>query len=604
MEHPFAQSLFNHHVQDRVNSVKSKLGLDDLPDINDSRSQMNHQMTVSTLTQSYFKSLEASFAGYDAELDARIESDEFDRTYAFMYAKKVPRRFKQVFWSGFNNAVCSIDYDLLAIHFLSIKPFGSSQEMSESILKAPVKDTKLSTPFYPVDEDPFFYKLISETSDFIDDLKDKNLEYTSDEIELFSYFNSWYVELLKGVFEEKPISQTAFQASMARFLSELWRDMKDLAESWAVSTEPENCPGVASHAYYADCRTVAAIVNSTAVGHGEAAGEFGGIFESRVFVLRKLLLAWGESIIADQILRLRPTIGEDLSACEEVFRQAVNDEVIDKFIETPRSYATLFPNGVPLDLLDLDEDQKALLFRLAPAKMRDNRDYVEAAIRRDGMHIADASARLKSDPELAMLAIKSNVLAFTQLPEELKAREDIHLQVVRRTGRFMVHAPSNLLDDRDYVRQALLAGGTVAEASDRLRDDKELAMISVRNSFHSFECLSVRLRNDLDVAKCLVDSYGEGLHHFFFRRDDVKLAFEKKSMSNPLQHAGQAVLDNAELALSAVQADPSAILVLSPRLREQKEIFIEAIKRDQAARFFIPENLKHDADVLKFLETN
>ena len=596
--------MLHHHISARREVAAFKIGLNDVSSMNRAGEKNLHQLVVSRKTREYFENLSASFEKYDAELDEIIVRDGFDKTYDFMNAKKVHKRFKEMFWSGFKSAVYSIDYDLLAVELLSIKSFGNGQESPTGVHSVPLKNSKESVPFYLINEDPFFYGLIRETADFVEDLIEKNQEAHSNEVEYFNYFNSWYSSLLHFVFEEKPISQKAFQASMAKFLSELWRDMEDLAESWAVSTAPEKRFGVASDAYYADCRTVSTIVNSTAVCHDEAGEKFGGDFESRVFVLRKLLLAWEESIIANQILQLRPRIGEDLSACEEVFRQAVNDEVTDKFIQTPKSYASLFPNGVPLDLLDLDEAKKVLLFSIAPAKMKDNRGFAEAAIRRNGMHIADASTRLKKDPELAMLAIKSNVLAFTQLPEELKAREDIHWQVVRKTGRFMAHAPSNLLDDRDFVHQALLAGGTVAEASDRLRDDKELAMISVRNNYRSFECLSVRLRNDLDVAKCLVESYGEGFHLFFLSRDDVKLVFEKKSMSNPLQHAGQAVLDSAELALRAVQTDPSAILILSPRLREQKEIFIEAIKRDAAARFLIPENLKQDADVLKILETN
>ena len=144
MDQTFAHSMLHHHISARREVAAFKIGLNDVSSMNRAGEKNLHQLVVSRKTREYFENLSASFEKYDAELDEIIVRDGFDKTYDFMNAKKVHKRFKEMFWSGFKSAVYSIDYDLLAVELLSIKSFGNGQESPTGVHSVPLKNSKES----------------------------------------------------------------------------------------------------------------------------------------------------------------------------------------------------------------------------------------------------------------------------------------------------------------------------------------------------------------------------------------------------------------------------------------------------------------------------
>ena len=64
-----------------------------------------------------------------------------------------------------------------------------------------------------------------------------------------------------------------------------------------------------------------------------------------------------------------------------------------------------------------------------------------------------------------------------------------------------------------------------------------------------------------------------------------------------MQYASDRLRDNKEIILEAVKINGWALKYASPRLKDNKEVVMEAIKNDEFAVMFASDRLKNDRDI-------
>lgn len=194
------------------------------------------------------------------------------------------------------------------------------------------------------------------------------------------------------------------------------------------------------------------------------------------------------------------------------------------------------------DLLEIVREHARML-EFASERLRDDAEVVREAVQTDGRALRFASARLREDPEVVTAAIQTGY-GFESTSDRLRDNRDVALAAVQRPPYPLELVSDRLRDDREVVLKALARRPLALEfASERLRDDAELVLVAVRGDGYALQFASERLRDDIEVV------------------------------------------------LQSVQTNRCALEFASERLRGQEELVLQAV-REAAALEFESERLR------------
>jgi predicted DNA-binding ArsR family transcriptional regulator len=146
----------------------------------------------------------------------------------------------------------------------------------------------------------------------------------------------------------------------------------------------------------------------------------------------------------------------------------------ERYSPGPLSYASRELRGdkkFVLECFHSNKDDTFMLHNITDA-LKDDEDFIKQAIEISGYSLSYASERLQRKKELIFEAIKQT--------------RDLHVVDYRK----------NLSDDKETVIFALEHGATLAQASERLRDDDDVVKIALEANGTNFVYVSSRLQTD------------------------------------------------------------------------------------------------------------
>ncbi|MGC6367150.1 MAG: DUF4116 domain-containing protein [Candidatus Marinamargulisbacteria bacterium] len=204
----------------------------------------------------------------------------------------------------------------------------------------------------------------------------------------------------------------------------------------------------------------------------------------------------------------------------------------------------------------------------------DDRDVAEAATANFGFvdlsdFLKHLSPRLKDDKTFAQLAVKVDPMYLAYVSDRLKDDKEIVLEAVNQHPSVMKFASARLKDDLDVVQVANRYRGSFTDfhtfwdggpsfefVSDRLKDDKNMALQAVSAYPPSFEFVSDRLKDDEELARLAVTPYPEAFKFVSKRlkddRDFVYLAIS--GSEHLLQYASERLRDDLNLVKNVLHS--------------------------------------------------
>lgn len=126
-------------------------------------------------------------------------------------------------------------------------------------------------------------------------------------------------------------------------------------------------------------------------------------------------------------------------------------------------------------------------------------------------------------------------------------------------------------------------------------NNKEKVLEAVKNDGYSLQYASDELKNDKEVVLTAVKQNGNILEYLPYKyKNDYEIVLEAiKSDGDSIQFASKNMKDDKSLVLKAIKnGNPYIIDCFSSRLRNDKEIVIEALKKDKMAFCYIGEKIK------------
>lgn len=232
---------------------------------------------------------------------------------------------------------------------------------------------------------------------------------------------------------------------------------------------------------------------------------------------------------------------------------------------------------------------------------------------KDGKKVSDKSTidelkKLVDEKEQLLEAIGYNAHSATTLKfasEELRNDKDFVLKAIRRNEYALRYASERLRDNKDFILEAVKQSGfNLKYASERLKHDKEIILTAVKKNSYALEYAPKRLRDDREFILEAVKNNGLALKYASEElKDDKEVVLEAvKDNGLALKFAPERLRDNEEVVLEAVKESGDALHYASERLRDDKEVVLTAVKYSGWALEYASDRLKNDKDFISEVE--
>lgn len=228
------------------------------------------------------------------------------------------------------------------------------------------------------------------------------------------------------------------------------------------------------------------------------------------------------------------------------------------------------------------------IFYDAPQDMRSDAEVAKRMLKLNANSYSNLSYELRANKEILALALRfckeQNVCTISEkIPYELRTRE-VALKCIEINGMELQYY-WNFQDDEALVCKAVTNNSDAFEyASERLRNNKEIAMIALTKDSNAPCYLSEKLCDDYLVGhKALTSSGGWVLEYLSERLcsdyELVKLAV--KNYGGAIEFASNELKDNEEIALIALKNESGMLSFISDRLKEGVRTGRKALEQEQ-----------------------
>jgi len=138
-------------------------------------------------------------------------------------------------------------------------------------------------------------------------------------------------------------------------------------------------------------------------------------------------------------------------------------------------------------------------------------------------------------------------------------------------------------------------------ASERLKDDRELVKMAVDKFHEALQYASERLRDDREIVKLASGKHWRGFQYASERlKDDrgmVKFAVTKGRDGLGLAYASENLKDDEEIVKMAIRKCPYALRYASERLRDDREIVKIALRKQTYCFNYASQRLQDDSEI-------
>lgn len=230
-----------------------------------------------------------------------------------------------------------------------------------------------------------------------------------------------------------------------------------------------------------------------------------------------------------------------------------------------------------------DWRDKVIDFNLFKKKMSLHLDIKEDVLKlidKNYISLNDVSDRLKNDRDVVLKAISKNGDNLLFANKKFLADKEVVLIAMKKTGERCNHIfekiSTALKNDDELVHMALkYSPECLVHLTEKYSDNKEL-LINLK--VWRLEGYSDRLRNDRDIVLMTVKFNGLNL-----------------------KYASRDLQDDYEIVLASVKNEGKALEFASSRLRSDKKIVKCAIKNDCAAVYYMSEDARNNKEIILYV---
>lgn len=260
----------------------------------------------------------------------------------------------------------------------------------------------------------------------------------------------------------------------------------------------------------------------------------------------------------------------------------------------------------------LTEEEKELLIGLAYKKSVDIEKYTEIfshnlsmmarLVRINGLLLKYASLEIKENNEVVDISIKQNAEAVEFAADKYKENKEFIKNLLHTNQSLFRYASETLRQDKEYVldllKQDYNSIGTLFKyVDDKLKEDREVVTSAVYKKGGNLRFVAPQYQDDEDIVSIAINSSGYAIRHASQRlKDNRKIGMLAATMSygSSIEDLSERLRDDKELILQALVHNDYAFVCASERLREDKDVVEFAMKKNPKLFKYVGNNYKND----------
>jgi len=211
--------------------------------------------------------------------------------------------------------------------------------------------------------------------------------------------------------------------------------------------------------------------------------------------------------------------------------------------------------------------QAGAALRFATHALRRDKDVVLAAVMQSGAAMRHAAVKLRGDREFAELCVAHSGLAFAHLSPELRGSRDVALTAILQDCSALEYASEELRRNHGVVLVALMQKAwSFRHAAAELRSDRTFMLKAVKSNGQVLKYGSAHIKADREVVLEAVKRYGLALGHaaWDLREDRDVVRRAVANQGSALQYAAPAIRHDRDIVIEAILNNPKAIKWASP----------------------------------------
>lgn len=211
---------------------------------------------------------------------------------------------------------------------------------------------------------------------------------------------------------------------------------------------------------------------------------------------------------------------------------------------------------------------------------------------------------LASDKKTALQILKDNPDNLEFVSPTLRNDRELIMSVISKpeNGYYFKYASAELRDDEELARLSLRINTSAFEhLSKRLRSKKDLVRDVVKKSGHDLNYASPALKDDPEIVKIAAIQYPHILSQLApkFREDDEFMRQIVEANGDAITVASTKLKDDKNLAIKSFLTTKSVSILqsLSERLRDDEEVVEAAVRKNQAYLSYASKRIKGDKKI-------
>ena len=203
--------------------------------------------------------------------------------------------------------------------------------------------------------------------------------------------------------------------------------------------------------------------------------------------------------------------------------------------------------------------------------------------------------------------IKNNDYDMEKLPIKFKSDKDIFMEAIKYDVDNLKYASDKLKDDKEFILNSLKnneafiqSGGEefdgepidyhhvviLNNVSDRLKNDKDVIMEAVKSDCENIKFISENLKNDKDFMLEILNNTKE-----WYVEQNIRYFFDSERKP-PLAYLSDKLKDDKEIVIECVKKDIDNLKYSSDRLKNDNDFIIKVLTINKDSENFLKENLK------------
>ncbi len=250
--------------------------------------------------------------------------------------------------------------------------------------------------------------------------------------------------------------------------------------------------------------------------------------------------------------------------------------------------------------------QNGLNLKSVKKSLGDHKDIVLAAIQKDERALEQAHAIFQNDPDVILEIIKKGKNGIKYAHGDLRKDADLVLMAIKHDIHAFEFADPILKKDEDFILQALkLKGWLLKDCQKFIKINQQMMLTAIKSNGNAMFYASKNFQEDEEMALLASQTGWSFLDNSPFKNhreivlNAVKNSWRALILASPEMEQDKEIYQEAKKnCLASITSSFSSIENLSPKLRNDPDVFERIIEKTGDYVSDIGEDLKKDKDFI------